>query len=43
MRPVNGRRTYVTLVLFFLYAVLLSVAALSELFGLGWFENSLFK
>lgn len=40
---VSGRRVWVALAVFFTYVVVLALAAVSELFDLGWFNHPIFK
>jgi len=40
---VSGRKAWVALAVFFAYVVVLALAAMSELFDLGWFDHPVFK
>jgi len=39
----SSRGALAALVLFFVYVLVLALAALSELFDLGWFNHPIFK
>ena len=39
----SSRGAIAALVVFFVYVVVLAMAALSELFDLGWFNHPIFK
>jgi hypothetical protein len=39
----DGRKATVGLAVFIVYVAVLALAALSELFELGWFDHPLFK
>jgi hypothetical protein len=38
-----GREALAGLAVFFLYVLVLAAAAVSEVFGLGWFDHPIFK
>jgi len=43
LQKAGGRKTTAWLAVFIFYVVILTLAALSELFELGWFDHPLFK
>ncbi len=42
-QPAPGRSATVGLVVFAIYVAVLTLAAVSEVFDLGWFDHPLFK